>query len=60
MHGMEPVKLNIHKQISHHKGAPVNSKFFKNLAITFITACYIAYGQYGNSEGKLLVLIQYL
>jgi len=44
MHGMEQVKLNIHNQISQHKGAPVNSKFFRNLAVTFITACYTRMG----------------
>jgi hypothetical protein len=44
MHGTEHVKLNIHNQISHHKGAPVNSTFFRNLAITFITARYTHMG----------------
>lgn len=40
MHLMKHVKLNIHNQISHHKGALVNSMLFRNLAITFITECY--------------------
>ena len=44
MRGMEHGQLNIHSQISHHKGAPVNSKFFRNLATTFITACYTHMG----------------
>jgi len=44
MHGMEHVKLNNHNQISHHKGAPLNSEFFRNLALTFIIACYTHLG----------------
>lgn len=60
MYGMEQVKLNIHNQISHHKEAPVNSKFFRNLAVTFITACYTHTGNPVTLEDKLLVLVHYL